>query len=62
MQGSHLADNVSVKYDGDDERNTTQSMPTARTRVTTGGGSAAPAGTAGVTFGAPSKRKWRKGR
>jgi hypothetical protein len=31
-------------------------------RMTTGGGVPVAAGTAGVTFAAPAKRKWRKGR
>jgi hypothetical protein len=64
MQGSHLADNVSVKYDGDDRRNGAQPVAsTSRTMTTTrsGGGSTTPAGVAGNTIGAPAKRKWRKG-
>ena len=67
LQGSHLADNVTVKYDGDDERN--ESGPAMGSAggpirsVARGGGAPATGGTAGVTFAAaPAKRKWRKGR
>lgn len=61
LQGSHLADNISVKYDGDDERNATRSTsPMATTsRARTGGGGV---GVAGASIDAPAKRKWRKGR
>ena len=71
LQGSHLADNITVKYDGDDERNSLspasggsgRSAPmTTMTTMTTGGGVPVAAGTAGLTFAAPAKRKWRKGR
>jgi hypothetical protein len=62
LQGSHLADNVSVKYDGDDERNATSSVPGGRAGVRTGGGVPVAAGAVGATIGAPAKRKWRKGR
>ncbi len=70
LQGSHLADNVTVRYDGDDERNqpgassTSPAWPEAGSRrtVTSGGRTPVAAGTAGVTFAAPAKRKWRKGR
>jgi hypothetical protein len=66
LQGSHLADNVTVKYDGDDERNEPgPAVGSVRTptRMTRGGGTPAAVGTAGVTFAAaPAKRKWRKGR
>jgi hypothetical protein len=58
LQGSRLADNVSVKYDGDDERNATGSS--AGVRI--GGGAPVAAGTVGVTIAAPAKRRWRKGR
>jgi hypothetical protein len=62
LEGSHLADNISVKYSGDDERNITG--PTgARSMVGAGTGSSAPGATgAGSTPGAQSKRKWRKSR
>ncbi len=54
LEGSHLADNVSVKYDGDDQRNITGPA---------GARSMVGAGTAGGVRGATSaKRKWRKGR
>jgi len=66
LQGSHLADNVTVKYDGDDERNEPRpagAPPSGSMhKRTPGGGTPVAAGTAGVTFGAPAKRKWRKGR
>jgi hypothetical protein len=64
LQGSHLADNISVKYDGDDERNvagsTSSTSSTNRTR-SPGGGRVA-VGVAGSSIDAPAKRKWRKGR
>jgi hypothetical protein len=67
LQGSHLADNVTVKYDGDDQRNVPTTMttrPGPLSDATTGGGAPVAAGTAGVTFGAPTttKRRWRKAR
>jgi len=69
LEGSHLVDNVTVKYDGDDQRNVpaTASAPSSRPTAGTGTGTGSrvpvAAGTAGVTFGAPAptKRKWRKG-
>jgi hypothetical protein len=66
MQGSHLADNISVKYDGDDNRNAPRSTPsassmTSTSRAKTGGGGVA-VGVAGASIDAPAKRKWRKGR
>ena len=63
MQGSHLADNVSVKYDGDDQRNVGQPTSSGRgsvAPVASGGGTPVVAGVAGATIGAPAKRKWRK--
>jgi len=66
MQGSHLADNVSVKWDGDERRQ--ESRPTVGTARTVSGSRSGStpvtAGAVGATFGAPapSKRKWRKGR
>jgi hypothetical protein len=67
LQGSHLADNVTVKYDGDDQRNVPTTMttrPGPLSDATTGGGVPVAAGTAGVSFGAPTttKRRWRKAR
>lgn len=72
LQGSHLADNVTVKYDGEDERNGAgpssgpQSSSPSGSVHTMSPGSRTPvaAGPAGVSFGAPlpAKRKWRKGR
>jgi hypothetical protein len=67
LQGSHLADNVTVKYDGDDQRNVPTTMttrPGPLSDATSGGGVPVAAGTAGVSFGAPTttKRRWRKAR
>jgi hypothetical protein len=67
LQGSHLADNVTVKYDGDDQRNVPTTMttrPGPLSDSTSGGGVPVAAGTAGVSFGAPTttKRRWRKAR
>jgi hypothetical protein len=58
MQGSHLADNISVKCDGDGdgERNVPSTRAPARVGASSGGG------VVGTTIGAPPKRKWRKGR
>jgi hypothetical protein len=49
MEGSHLADNVSVKYDGDDQRNLAGSVSSTTPAGGTGGGST-------------TKRRWRKSR
>jgi hypothetical protein len=71
LQGSHLADNISVKYDGEDERNELRPVSGSMTTMTPGrtpvGVSTGDlAGATGVTFGAPApapgKRRWRKGR
>ncbi len=68
MEGSHLADTVSVKYDGDDERNghpTLPSSPRSTPVAKRGGGTPVAAGVAGATIGAPpttAKRRWRKSR
>jgi hypothetical protein len=62
LEGSHLADNVSVKYDGDDERNVTgPTAPRSMVGARAGGGAPAAASTSS-TVGPPAKRKWRKGR
>jgi hypothetical protein len=54
LQGSHLADNISVKYDADDPRNgSLASTRPAATRPTAGSSSGGSSG--------PNKRKWRKG-
>ncbi len=64
LQGSHLADNISVKYDGEERRNSgagsgSATMAGARANSSTTG---AP-GVGGTTIGAPSsKKKRRKGR
>jgi hypothetical protein len=71
MQGSHLADNISVQYDGDDRRAggnpnaslATSSVSSKSVRNTSAGSEATPAGVVGSTIGAPtSKKRWRKGR
>jgi hypothetical protein len=49
MEGSHVADNISVKYDGDDRRNSPRPVP---------GGSPASVGSGS---GSSGKRRWRKG-
>ena len=54
LEGSHLADNVSVKYAGDDERNGTLASTRAEnTRLTAGAGTGGSSGS--------GKRRWRKG-
>jgi hypothetical protein len=54
LEGSHLADNVSVKYAGDDERNGTLASTRAEnTRPTAGAGAGGSSGS--------GKRRWRKG-
>jgi hypothetical protein len=54
LEGSHLADNVSVKYAGDDERNgTLASTRSENTRPTAGAGASGSSGS--------GKRRWRKG-
>ena len=69
MQGSHLADNVSVKYDGEERRAGGDSRSLAASGVRAAPKSNAPAGSPesdgvlGATIGAPaSKKRWRKGR
>ncbi len=65
MEGSHLADSVSVKYDGADERNgRAPSSPTKSGSGTKrGDGQSVAAGVTGATIGAPTaKRRWRKSR
>jgi hypothetical protein len=67
IEGSHLADNVSVKYDGDDLRN--QAAPAtpvrsgSRSPVTAGSMTMGGGGTVGEFTGASAtKRRWRKAR
>ena len=70
MQGSHLADNVSVKYDGEERRaGGTETSRWPRPGPAPHRSPAAPAGSPeaggvlGATIGAPtSKKRWRKGR
>jgi hypothetical protein len=70
MEGSHhMADNVSVQYDGDERRGGgSQSRSLAATGVSATpkaaarGGSPEADGVLGATIGAPaSKKRWRKG-
>jgi hypothetical protein len=68
LQGSHVADNISVKYDGEERRAGgsgsmagagVSASPTAPGNGTADGSS----GVVGATIGAPvSKKRWRKGR
>ena len=51
MEGSHVADNISVKYDGNDRRNSPRPVP--------GGSSGSPVTTGS---GSSGKRRWRKSR
>jgi hypothetical protein len=68
MQGSHLADSVSVKYDGADERNgrngrAASSPAKSGSGTKRGNGQSVAAGVTGATIGAPpAKRRWRKSR
>ena len=62
LEGSHLADNVSVKYGSDDERNAAAPAATRSVAGARSGGTASSSSGAGSTAGAPAKRKWRKGR
>jgi hypothetical protein len=69
LEGSHLADNVSLKYDGDDQRNqatpTTPSGPVSRTPVTVGsmaGGGGSGGAVGEFTGASAAKRRWRRGR
>jgi hypothetical protein len=66
LQGSHVADNISVKYDGE-ERRSGGSMAGASVTATPAssakGGATGSGGVPGSTIGAPaSKKRWRKGR
>ena len=58
LEGSHLVDNVSVNYAGDDDRS-----PSGSSGSTRPGGSRQPVGSAAGagSGGSPGKRKWRKG-
>jgi hypothetical protein len=62
LEGSHLADNVSVKYAGDDERNVTAPVAGRSMAGARAGGGARGVTSASSTIGPPAKRKWRKGR
>jgi hypothetical protein len=66
LQGSHVADNISVKYDGE-ERRAGASGSLAGAGVTASptpnGRTEGSSGVVGTTIGAPaSKKRWRKGR
>ena len=64
LQGNHLADNVSVKYDGDDQRNvpvsTASYAPRASTPSTQSTANASAGNSVGDFTGATSKRRWRR--
>jgi hypothetical protein len=62
LEGSHLADNVSVKYDLDDVRSASAPAPTRSMVGARAGSGTQRTASAGTTFGPPPKRKWRKGR
>ena len=66
MQGSHIADNISVQYDGEERRSTDNSGSLARAGARSNPVSDPSAGSGGVvgsTIGAPaSKKRRRKGR
>jgi hypothetical protein len=63
VQGNHLADSVSVKYDGDDERNVPvgavssapRANPSSQATADTASG-----GSIGDFTGASAKRRWRR--
>ena len=65
LQGNHLADNVSVKYDGDDERNVPVSVAASTSRFGAtsprAAGDSVASGSVGEFTGAtPAKRRWRR--
>jgi len=62
LEGSHLADNISVKYGSDDERNATAPAAAGSMAGARSGGSSSSSSGASSTAGSPAKRKWRKGR
>ncbi len=67
LQGSHVADNISVQYDGEERRaGGSGSLAGAGVRSTpasAASGGEDSSGVAGATIGAPvSKKRWRKGR
>jgi hypothetical protein len=62
LEGSHLADNISVKYGNDDERNVTAPAAAGSMAGARSGGSASSSSGASSTAGSTAKRKWRKGR
>jgi hypothetical protein len=68
LQGSHVADNISVKYDGEERRaggsGSMAGAAVSASSTPTGNGRAdGSSGVAGATIGAPvSKKRWRKGR
>ena len=64
LQGSHVADNISVKYDGEERRaGAGGSMAGVSASPATSAGNEGSSGVVGATIGAPvSKKRWRKGR
>jgi hypothetical protein len=68
LQGSHVADNISVKYDGEERRSggsgtmAGAGVSSSRANVAPSGGEGS-GGVVGATIGAPvSKKRWRKSR
>jgi hypothetical protein len=66
LQGSHVADNISVKYDGEERRaggGASMAGVSAHSVTNTSSGTEGSSGVVGATIGAPvSKKRWRKGR
>jgi len=71
LDGSHLADNVSVNYSGDDERTSMEQTrverrseprsPVGSMAGASAGGVGSDSGAIGATFGSSAaKRRWRK--
>ncbi len=65
LQGSHVADNISVKYDGEERRagGGGSMAGVSANPASTSAGTEGSSGVVGATIGAPvSKKRWRKGR
>ncbi|MGA8725670.1 MAG: hypothetical protein WB565_11555 [Acidimicrobiales bacterium] len=64
LNGNHLADNVLVMYDGEDQRNEPVAVSAGASHAavpSTRGGAGAPLGPVGEYTGAtPAKRRWRR--
>ncbi len=62
LQGSHLVDNVSVQYSGDDPRNSLDPVPrTPPTSVPTGGSDSSSGAVGNFSGATATKRRWRRG-